>query len=401
LAFVISLIGIAAAFYLGPSPFDRILAGYDMRDFTLPERVLTEFRVVLRYISLLVFPHPSRLNLDYDFALSRGLLDPLATLFSILVIGGLLVLALSCARKYRIVSFAVLWFLGNLVIESSFIGLEVIFEHRTYLPSMFISVIPVLLICRYTKQRVVGYVAVFLAVAFVFSLWTYQRTGTWGNARLLWQDCVKKSPGKARPHVNLGVILYEEGRLDEAVLHFRRALEINANYAPAHNAYGAVLLKRGKLKEAVNHFSRAVGIDPDYRDARENLRGALERLGRPGDRAQRLNQEAIGLAAEGKLPAAAGKLAEALRLRPEFAEAHYNLGNIVASQGKQGEAIAHFSEAVRIRPDYAEAHNNLGISLAKQGKINQAIEHFSEALRLNPDFSEARKNLNRAKGKGR
>jgi tetratricopeptide (TPR) repeat protein len=56
-------------------------------------------------------------------------------------------------------------------------------------------------------------------------------------------------------------------------------------------------------------------------------------------------------------------------------------------------AITHYSEALRIKPDYAHAHYDLGNALAEQGKLKLAITHYSEALRINPDFMEAQHNL--------
>jgi hypothetical protein len=98
---ILGLGAVVAVFYLGASPLQRILNSYAIRDFTLTERVLTQFRVVIFYISLLVFPHPSRLNLDHDFALSRSLVDPVTTVFSMVAIVGLFVLAVYLARRLR------------------------------------------------------------------------------------------------------------------------------------------------------------------------------------------------------------------------------------------------------------------------------------------------------------
>ncbi|MDH3357042.1 MAG: hypothetical protein OEM06_06255, partial [Desulfobacteraceae bacterium] len=124
--------------FLGSSPLDRLFPDYGSRPFTMAQRVLTQPRVALHYISLLFYPTPDRLNLDYDFPLSYSLFSPVTTSIAILIIIGILGLALFTARKYRLYSFCILWFLGNLVIESSTIPLEVIFEHRTYLPSMMV-----------------------------------------------------------------------------------------------------------------------------------------------------------------------------------------------------------------------------------------------------------------------
>jgi hypothetical protein len=103
-------------------------------------------RVVIYYISLLVFPHPSRLNLDRDFPLSHSLTDPVTTLLSLLTIVGLIGFAVYRAKRQPLLSFCILWFLGNLVIESSVIALDLIFEHRTYLHSMMAILMGVMLV---------------------------------------------------------------------------------------------------------------------------------------------------------------------------------------------------------------------------------------------------------------
>ena len=160
------------------------------------ERILTQFRVVIYYLTLLAYPDPSRLNLDYDFPLSYSLLDPVSTLFvpycrvykSRRLLG----------QKRTFLSFCILWFFGNLVIESSVIPLAIIYEHRTYMPSMFICLLAVSLGYRYIKIKWLG-VALVVMVVTVFSFWTFQRNSVWRNPLALWSDCVKKSPRKARP----------------------------------------------------------------------------------------------------------------------------------------------------------------------------------------------------------
>jgi tetratricopeptide (TPR) repeat protein len=389
------VLGLVLFLYMGPNPFNFILSTYAGRDFTLTERVLTQFRVVVYYVTLLAYPHPSRLNLDPDFPLSHSLTDPLTTLLSAGTIVGMIGLALLRAKRDRLLSFCILWFIGNLVIESSVLGLEIMFEHRTYLPSMFVILMAVTLGYRYVKLEWARIVAL-CGVVIVCSLWTYERNSVWADDVALGRDSVEKSPNKARPHISLGVALYKKGELDEAIVHYSRALRINSNYSEAHNGLGAALLMKGKFKEAIPHFSRALEIDPDTKGALENLQMALQHIGRPDDEAEQHNLQAIALAGEGKLDEAVAELSKALRLRPEFAEAHYNMGNALAGQDKSDEAIDHFSEAIRIKPDYAEARNNLGILLAKQGKLDEAIVHFSEAVRIKPDFAGAKNNLKRA-----
>ena len=115
---IVGILAIVSVVYLQSDAGQKKLSLYDKKDFTLTQRVLTEFRVVIFYITLLLFPHPSRLNLDHDFSISHSLIDPLTTVLSMGAIGALIGLAIYLAKKDRLLSFSILWFLGNLVIES-------------------------------------------------------------------------------------------------------------------------------------------------------------------------------------------------------------------------------------------------------------------------------------------
>jgi hypothetical protein len=137
-----------------------IIEGYQYRTFTMWERVLTQFRVVLYYVTLLIFPHPSRLNLDYDFQISKTIIDPPTTLVSILIISGLIGYSIWKAKKRPVLSFCILWYFGNLLIESSIFPLEIAYEHRLYLPAvgpfLLFSLLMVRGIEKLKDRRIVG-----------------------------------------------------------------------------------------------------------------------------------------------------------------------------------------------------------------------------------------------------
>ena len=137
-SFIAALLMLGAFGFLiwGQRYMDVIEEGFKFRTFTMWERVLTQFRVVLYYLTLLAYPHPSRLNLDYDFPISKTILDPPTTLISILIVAGLIGYSIWTAKKRPMISFCILWYFGNLVIESSIFPLEIAFEHRLYLPAV-------------------------------------------------------------------------------------------------------------------------------------------------------------------------------------------------------------------------------------------------------------------------
>ena len=95
----------------------------------------------------------------------------------------------------------------------------------------------------------------------------------------------------------------------------------------------------------------------------------------------------------GKFDEAVACYEQALTLEPALAEAHNNLGVVLASLNRTDEAIAHYERALVLRPDYPDAHNNLAQELGTQGKINLAMAHYERALALNPDYVHAHSNL--------
>ena len=397
--------------YTDFSPWEKIqgLHDYAQHEFTITQRLLTQFRVVIYYISLIFFPLPSRLNLDYDFILSQSLINPISTLLSLIAIIGLIALALYLAKKDRLISFCILWFFGNHLIESSILPLAIIFEHRNYLPSMMVCVIPVVLAYRYIKPDWIK-IGLLSAVIVGLSVWTYQRNRVWENKITLWSDVVKKSPGKARPHFNLGAAFSEQKRDGEAIPQYQRALEINPDLAEPHINLGEALERHGKIEEAAEQYRAALKIEPDLAEAHNNMGAILEKQGKTVE-AIRFYQNALkirphyasahfglanALVAKGKVDEAIRHYYLAIKFKPAYAEAQSNLGNIFLNLGENEKAIEHYIAALQIDPNMVEAHSNLGIALMQGGKIEAAISQFQKALQLNPDFITAENNLKRA-----
>ena len=372
LIFAISLV------YFGSDPFARILNGYNYRDFTLIQRVLTQFRIVILYISLLIWPQPLRLSLDHDIALSYSLTNPITTLLSMTIIIILILLAILIAKREPLISFCILWFFGNLVIESSIIGLELVFEHRNYLPSMLAILLLVTLVFRYLKPAWLG-VVVLCAMGTLFMVWTFERNQVWSDEISLYRDSSRKAPGKARPRNNLGAALMRSGNLAQAVEQFKIALKIKPDYVDAHYNLGYALSRQGNLDAGIHQFGETLRLDPD------NLKA--------------LNNMGVALALQGRYGEAANYFKAALKQNPRDANVHNNLGIALKNKGNPDDAAKHFVKALRLDPRHAGAHNNFGLLLKEKGQVDAANQHFVRALEFNPDFEEARHNLE-AEGRG-
>ena len=372
LAGAVVLIIAISLVYFGSEPFARILNGYNSRDFTLGQRVLTQFRVVALYISLLIWPQPLRLSLDHDIALSYSLTNPITTLLSMTMIIVLILLAILLAKREPLISFCILWFFGNLVIESSIIGLELVFEHRNYLPSMLAILLLVTLVFRYLKSTWLGVVALCVMGA-LFTVWTFERNNVWSDEISLYRDCVAKAPGKARTYNNLGAALLRGGNLAEAAEQFKTALKIKPDYVDAHYNLGYALSRQGNLDAGIYHFDETLRLDP------KNLK-ALNNLG-------------VTLALQGRYGEAANYFEAALKQDPRDADVHYNLAIALKNMGNPDDAAKQFARVLALDSRHAEAHYNLGLLKKERGQADAANQHFARALEINPDFEEARRNL--------
>jgi Flp pilus assembly protein TadD len=207
------------------------------------------------------------------------------------------------------------------------------------------------------------------------ALTTVAATAVFANRPLLSSELMR-----AISENNFGTAQQEEGRLDEAAAHYRRAIEIKADYAPAHNNLGVVLRAQGDVQGAINQYEEALRLYEDYPSARHNLATALRARG--NDRAS-----------NGQPQDAIVDLKLAVMLRPEDPAARYDLATVLLEANSHAEAVEHLRIVLELKPDAVEAHNNLGIALASQGKLDDAIVHFQQALRLQPSFDDARRNL--------
>ena len=111
------------------------------RDFNMIERLLTEPRVIVDYLSQIFIPRLSGSGLFHDdYVISRSLWDPLSTIFSIAAIFLSTLLVILKRKSWKVASFTVLFYLVGHFIESSFLNLELYFEHRNYLPTVGLAI---------------------------------------------------------------------------------------------------------------------------------------------------------------------------------------------------------------------------------------------------------------------
>ncbi|HEX9023089.1 MAG TPA: tetratricopeptide repeat protein, partial [Geobacteraceae bacterium] len=184
---------------------------------------------------------------------------------------------------------------------------------------------------------------------------------------------VRRNAGNYAPFINLGEAYRGLGRLAEAELCYRRALEIKPDAVEAYNNLGIVLRDLGRPEEAAWACRRALAYKPDFAEAYNNLSNALQELG--------------------MLDEAAWACRRALAHKPDFAEAYSNLGATLNELGRPEEAEQACRHALACQPDSASAYCNLGIALKGLGRLDEAEAAYRQALALEPHSARVYSNL--------
>jgi tetratricopeptide (TPR) repeat protein len=205
---------------------------------------------------------------------------------------------------------------------------------------------------------------------------TWTQTSVWRDTISLWSRALDLDDRSSVAHVGMANVLFKENRVEDALAHARRAIEIAPTYAQARNDLGVGLARTGQVAEAVEEYRRALALEPTNDEARSNL--------------------GVVLARQGELNGAVEQYRLALEANPDNADAHVNWGNALVRLSRIDEAITHYRAALIIRPDDADAEHNWGVALARSSKLAEAIEHFQRALAIDPSHAEAKEYLERA-----
>lgn len=296
---------------------------YQHFSFTLTERMLTAPRILLYYISVLLYPIQSRVALVCDIETSRSMLELTRTAIPFLMLAGFMVLTIILiVRRRYLVAFCILFFFINHIPEGTIVPLHLAFLHRNYLPSMLFFLPLVLFFIgaleyfAYNRRLQYGLVIGLGFILACHGSTTFSLNRIWKTEQSLWQDNIEKSSGLSLPYNNLGNALFKSGRYDAALIHFQKALYFNRqevlklrslfklNVARAYlvknvktdkaidlsrqvieekaiikdacHVMALALLRKRRYREALTYSRKAVWLSPDDFDA--NLRYALALL---------------------------------------------------------------------------------------------------------------------------
>lgn len=402
----------------------KATAGFSFKGITPLQYALIQPSSILHYLRLVFWPHP--LIFDYVGPVSN---NPWVVFISSGILLFLAFLVLRMFRHQPALAFFGMCFFLILSPTSSFIPVkDLVVEHRMYLPLAVVIAAAVFggyealnhaygkMLLEERLRFLINTILVVL-IASLLGVLTFHRNKDYAHEELIWRDTIGKRPNNYRAYHNLGNVLDQQGRLDEAVHYYSKAIALKPDYALAHNNIAATLEKQGKQDEAMAHYLEADRLNPSLADTQNNLgniwrkKGALEKAIAHYRKALAINpryhlaHRNLGavLLERGMVEEGLFHYQKAVELNPDWAELRIELANalvlnanptnVLSVQGKTDDAIFHFREAARLNPSNAEVQLNLGALLAKTGKHEEGVYHLKESIRLDPHLIKAYSNL--------
>lgn len=384
------------------------------------QHILTEFRVISRYIFLLFLPLPRFMVFDWwGYPVSQGLSTPPSTFLSILFISGILLLSIIKRRKYPFLFFGIAWYFIAISLESFVaVGADLYFEHRNYLPLSGLSVGLVIQsfvsMKSLSQQRDKILVILASVVILLLSICTFQRNFIWQDFLSIWVDTAEKVPSNTRAFVTVGKNYFLSSQYDMAEYYFKRslnhALGEKQSYFYQESALflGEIYLTKGKVKEAeeiINVFHRKVPASYKlmilkglYLSKQNRLKEAImfynQALNEIGQKNKRIDLLLhLGYAdiyrKTGKLKEAAKAYKHILEDYPLNSLAHYGLAVVYISENKTDEAIEHLDKTLKLYSDDILALSEKArLVLSKERDADRAAAYAQKALAHSPPFYE-------------
>jgi tetratricopeptide (TPR) repeat protein len=382
------------------------------------EYLLTEVRIVCRYIFLILFPNTSLLVFDYSstYPVSEGLFNPVSTFFSLLFLASLLLFSLKYIKRLPVISFGILWYLITISLESFIaVGGDPYFEHRNYLPSLglFLALASLLVYLDRPSLKI-RKEAVIAVVALLLFMLTYSRNGVWSSEYLLWNDTLNKSPHNPRAQIALSSMYIEQGKYQEAeeLLQMVKKLQV-----PIDNKFKYLMsINQASVYRMTNRTDEALDVlksivsekfltDYQRGEAYLAMGEIFRNKGMPYEakkylkKAYSIDQKnpqtliSLGFVSQslGEMNEAEGYFKSSIDIEPKLSIPYVELGNIYFIKGDRDKAEKYYREAISKWSDMPKSiGKNVFLSLAQltlaKGNIDESAVLFTRVTEIAPAF---------------
>jgi tetratricopeptide (TPR) repeat protein len=342
------------------------------------ERILVASRAVWFYLSKIFWPS------NLTFIYPKWNISPTNFIDYIWLLAGLAAcVAIYFSRRYfgRSVEVAAAFFVATLTPVLGFIMLftfryTFVADHYQYLacigPIALASAGIVNLSDKFAQYRAV-IVSVALLVVAGLGMLTWRQAATYTDIETLWRTTLARNPGCWMAHTNLGLVLLQQGKLDDGIAHYRSALQMQPDSWDAEYNLGTALVRKGQVDEAIQHCERAVAMRPTDPDAQVSLGDALLRKGRIDDAIEHYQK--------------------AMMAHSDHFLARYGLCQALLEKGELDGAIQVCRSALELWPLDVDCQTTLAIALEEKGNPAEAMQHYQKALEIAPSSIPTLTNL--------
>ena len=332
--------------------------------FVVINSMLRDLPAIFIFLGKTLFPfNLSVLPILKDSTLIFGIIT-----FVIIVIA----LVLSKTKRTGFILFGAVWFLAFLIpsfVTSNISIVSFFVEHRIYIP--LIGFIIILLELDFLKRKI--FLPIGILILIILSAITVIHSQDFKDKYAFWNSAVLTSPHSPLAHKNLGLMYFDDGKLDLAEAEYKTALSLNPNETLAHNNLGLLYMDKKMYAESEAEFKKELALNPQSDKALFNL-GVL-------------------YFETNNLNAAEEIWRKNLEANPLELMVHNNLGLLYIRKNMLKEAEEEFKKELKLNPYSAKALFNLGLLYQKEGKLKEAEETWIKNIQINPNEPDAYKHL--------
>lgn len=375
------------------------------------QHILTEFRVIVRYLILIFFPSPKLMVFDWwSYPISKGLFTPLSTFLSMLVVFSMAIIAVILRNRLPLLSFGILWYLLAISLESFVaLGSDLYFEHRNYLP---ISGLIIGLIGQTVVSiKISGKKSIFLilcALSLVLGALTIIRNSVWKDSLTLWKDTLKKDSSNIRALLAIGNTYFKTSDLSNAEKYYLETIRLSSYSKRAHfldgsvYSLGFIYLYSGRFeqaKELIDKYESLLDsykpkiLKGFYKSLKGDLKGAIEEYNNVINKAEGIDKIVLltllgdayrGL---GEYHKAIEKYEKALKRDPSFSAAIYGKGLSFIGLRNLDLAEKYLYEAISVDPYNVLAYADLSdLLIMKRRDLKEALVFAEKGVAFDTPF---------------